>query len=112
MIPLEKRNAGKVREKVQEERELSHGGKTLAACIIVVNHCKVDLCMMHTLLKREKDEEYQLAMDKKDAVEGIIKVTHLEELLHRHPYDLSGGEQQRLALAKNFVIAAKAFVDG
>lgn len=27
--------------------------KTLAACIIVVNNCKVDLCMMHTLLKEK-----------------------------------------------------------
>ena len=46
-------------------------------------------------------------MDKKDAVEGIIKVTHLEELLHRHPYDLSGGEQQRLALAKILLLRPK-----
>lgn len=53
MIPLESAMRGKMREKVQEERELSHGGKTLAACIIVVNHCKVDLCMMHTLLKEK-----------------------------------------------------------
>ena len=58
-------------------------------------------------VKEKKDEEYQLAMDKKDAVEGIIKVTHLEELLHRHPYDLSGGEQQRLALAKILLLRPK-----
>ncbi len=30
----------------------------------------------------------------------VIAICHLEQLLNRHPYDLSGGEQQRLALAK------------
>ena len=33
-------------------------------------------------------------------VAHAIKVCRLEELLDRHPYDLSGGEQQRAALAK------------
>ncbi len=30
----------------------------------------------------------------------VVRLCHLRELLHRHPYDLSGGEQQRAALAK------------
>ncbi len=30
----------------------------------------------------------------------LVKLCRLEELLDRHPYDLSGGEQQRAALAK------------
>ena len=30
----------------------------------------------------------------------VIRLCRLEELLDRHPYDLSGGEQQRVALAK------------
>ena len=50
--------------------------------------------------KEKKNAEYHISMDKKDAVAGIAEVTHLTGLLHRHPYDLSGGEQQRLALAK------------
>ena len=50
--------------------------------------------------KEKKNEEYHLSMDKREAVDGIVEVTHLHGLLHRHPYDLSGGEQQRLALAK------------
>ena len=51
--------------------------------------------------KRErKSEAYPIEMKKKDAVEGIVSLTRLEGLLDRHPYDLSGGEQQRLALAK------------
>jgi len=33
-------------------------------------------------------------------IEHIVKLCRLEELLDRHPYDLSGGEQQRAALAK------------
>lgn len=57
--------------------------------------------------KEKKNEEYHLAMEKREAVEGIVKVTHLEGLLHRHPYDLSGGEQQRLALAKILLLRPK-----
>ena len=57
--------------------------------------------------KEKKNEEYHLAMEKCKAVEGIVKVTHLEGLLHRHPYDLSGGEQQRLALAKILLLRPK-----
>ncbi|MCF2661631.1 ECF transporter S component [Pseudoflavonifractor phocaeensis] len=33
-------------------------------------------------------------------VAGTVRLCGLEELLDRHPYDLSGGEQQRAALAK------------
>ena len=57
--------------------------------------------------KEKKNPEYHLAMDKKDAVRGIAEVTHMTELLHRHPYDLSGGEQQRLALAKILLLRPK-----
>lgn len=58
--------------------------------------------------KRErKSEAYPIEMKKKDAVEGIVSLTRLEELLERHPYDLSGGEQQRLALAKVLLLRPK-----
>ncbi|MDO4555601.1 MAG: energy-coupling factor transporter ATPase [Lachnospiraceae bacterium] len=57
--------------------------------------------------KEKKDEEYHLDMEKRKVVDGIIKVTHLENLLTRHPYDLSGGEQQRLALAKILLLRPK-----
>ena len=36
----------------------------------------------------------------KDAIDRVTKLTHMAYLLKAHPYDLSGGEQQRLALAK------------
>lgn len=35
-----------------------------------------------------------------DGVEEVVKICKLETLIERHPFDLSGGEQQRLALAK------------
>lgn len=57
--------------------------------------------------KEQKTAAYSLSMDKKDAVAGIIQLTHLENLLDRHPYDLSGGEQQRLALAKILLLRPK-----
>ena len=37
---------------------------------------------------------------KRKNLNNIIKLCHLEKLLDRHPYDLSGGEQQRAAIAK------------
>lgn len=37
--------------------------------------------------------------------EELVQQLHIEELLERHPYDLSGGEQQRVALA--MVLAEK-----
>ena len=37
---------------------------------------------------------------RKQRVAEIARQTHLEDLMYVHPYDLSGGEQQRAALAK------------
>ena len=38
--------------------------------------------------------------DKENSVATMVQLCRLGELLDRHPYDLSGGEQQRAALAK------------
>ena len=58
--------------------------------------------------KKEKpSSEYPISMKKEKALEGIVSLTHLEGLLNRHPYDLSGGEQQRLALAKVLLLRPK-----
>ena len=58
--------------------------------------------------KKEKpSKEYSLSMKKEKAIEGIVSLTHLDGLLDRHPYDLSGGEQQRLALAKVLLLRPK-----
>lgn len=37
----------------------------------------------------------------------MTALCRLEELLDRHPYDLSGGEQQRAALAKVLLLRPK-----
>ena len=58
--------------------------------------------------KKEKTSpEYPINMKKEKAIAGIVSLTHLEGLLERHPYDLSGGEQQRLALAKVLLLRPK-----
>ena len=58
--------------------------------------------------KKEKTSpEYPINMKKEKAIEGIVSLTHLEGLLERNPYDLSGGEQQRLALAKVLLLRPK-----
>ncbi len=45
--------------------------------------------------------EAKLTKDEKDEkVKAVVEFAELEELLSMHPYDLSGGEQQRTALAK------------
>lgn len=59
-----------------------------------------DLYEMIDGKRQKKTSAYPIDMPKKEAVEGIVSLTMLEDLLDRHPYDLSGGEQQRLALAK------------
>lgn len=38
--------------------------------------------------------------DKEKKIEDMVRLVELGELLNMHPYDLSGGEQQRAALAK------------
>ncbi|MDO4581278.1 MAG: ATP-binding cassette domain-containing protein [Bacillota bacterium] len=47
--------------------------------------------------KLEKDEQ-------QSRVHQITRLCRLEGLLQRHPYDLSGGEQQRAALAKTLLL--------
>lgn len=61
--------------------------------------------------KRErKSKEYPIEMKKADAIEGIVSLTNLSGLLDRHPYDLSGGEQQRLALAKVLLLRPRVLL--
>ncbi|MGL4484066.1 MAG: ABC transporter ATP-binding protein [Anaerovoracaceae bacterium] len=47
-------------------------------------------------------EELKEILPKEEKLE-IIATFDLENILHQHPYDISGGEQQRLALAKIFM---------
>ena len=52
-----------------------------------------DLLEMFSCIKIDKRE-------KLERVRAVVSVCRLGELLQSHPYDLSGGEQQRAALAK------------
>ena len=66
-----------------------------------------DLYEMIDGTKERKSSAYSIDMKKSDAVAGIAALTKLEHLMDRHPYDLSGGEQQRLALAKVLLLRPK-----
>ncbi len=46
---------------------------------------------------REELEEMGSSQEEREAMAGLCRI---EDLLEQHPYDLSGGEQQRVALAK------------
>ena len=47
-----------------------------------------------------------------DQVKSMLALMEIEHLRKANPYDLSGGEQQRLALGKNFAAEAKNFAAG
>ncbi|UYO63327.1 ATP-binding cassette domain-containing protein [Acetobacterium wieringae] len=68
--------------------------------LFVKKTVELDLYEMIGGTKEKKGSEYDDEIAKKTAVEKIVQLMHLEHLFDQHPYDLSGGEQQRLALAK------------
>ncbi len=45
--------------------------------------------------------------DERAEIERVLQLTELSHLKEQHPYDLSGGEQQRAALAKILLLAPK-----
>lgn len=51
-------------------------------------------------VKKTVREELQEMTNEQAKIDEVIRLCLLEELLERHPYDLSGGEQQRTAIAK------------
>lgn len=59
--------------------------------LFVKKTVKADL---EEIFSDKKDPDYEKKID------DIVKICELDGLLERHPYDLSGGEQQRAALAK------------
>ncbi len=69
-----------------------------------------DLYAMIGGKREKKSREYDALMPKAEAIEGIVSLTKLEGLLDRHPYDLSGGEQQRLALAKVLLLRPRVLL--
>jgi energy-coupling factor transport system ATP-binding protein len=68
--------------------------------LFVKKTVELDLYEMLSQLPLSKEE-------KRAKVEAVVKFAELEPLLSMHPYDLSGGEQQRAALAKVLLLEPK-----
>lgn len=62
--------------------------------LFVGNTVREDLWEMFSGLRIRQKKEYE------ERMERVIEDTEIRHLLDMHPYDLSGGEQQRAALAK------------
>lgn len=62
--------------------------------LFVGNTVREDLWEMFSGLRIQQKKEYE------EQMERVIEDTEIRHLLDMHPYDLSGGEQQRAALAK------------
>mgnify|MGYP003201062579 FL=1 len=61
------------------------------------------LFLKKSVLEELYDTVFDVEKEKrKNEIEYVIKLCELDNLLENHPYDLSGGEQQRVALANAF----------
>ena len=59
------------------------------------------LFLKKSVLEELYDAVFDVEKEKrKNEIEYVIRLCELDNLLENHPYDLSGGEQQRVALAK------------
>lgn len=68
--------------------------------LFVKDTVEKDLYEMLSESKAGKEENQQ-------NISRVIKLCDLEMLLNKHPYDLSGGEQQRVAIAKVLLLEPK-----
>ncbi|MDR0935523.1 MAG: ATP-binding cassette domain-containing protein [Oscillospiraceae bacterium] len=68
--------------------------------LFVAKSVELDLLEMLSDVKISKDE-------KRRRIANIARLCHIDKLLNSHPYDLSGGEQQRAALAKVLLLQPK-----
>lgn len=62
---------------------------------------------LYEVLGGRREKRGNTGMSKKEMVAGIASLMHLDNQLTQHPYDLSGGEQQRLALGKIMLLKPK-----
>lgn len=68
--------------------------------LFVKKTVKLELFEMIGGSRQKINEDFPFDLNKEEVVMNMASLTHLEHLLSQHPFDLSGGEQQRLALAK------------
>lgn len=69
--------------------------------VVVMPQNPQSLFLKKSVLEELYDAVFDVEKEKrKNEIEYVIKLCELDNLLENHPYDLSGGEQQRVALAK------------
>lgn len=81
---------------------IAHVYRPYSGKLRIANNLKTGMLPQNPELlftRRSVRDELIDAKDRQQLAE-IVRFCRLEELLDRHPYDLSGGEKQRLALAK------------
>ena len=61
-------------------------------------------CFQNILLSKRKEE--------REKIRKVVEDTQIGHLLSMHPYDLSGGEQQRVALAKVLLLEPEILIFG
>ncbi len=68
--------------------------------LFVKKTVRLDLLEMFAGTGRKEGEAHLTREQREEKVCAVAKLVGIEHLLESHPYDLSGGEQQRAALAK------------
>ncbi len=96
-----------------EGRELSRRGNAVVLdasvavlpqnpqCLFVEDTVRADLAEMFA------ERPLVTAGEREAAIARVVEQTEIAHLLDRHPYDLSGGEQQRAALAKLLLLSPR-----
>ena len=76
--------------------------------ISVISQNPYTLFVTETVLDELK--ESKKLVDTDITIEETIKLFELENIINRHPYDISGGEAQKVALAKMYLLNPKIII--